>query len=107
MDSSRRNRIAQWVYDTRAILGRFHIWLEDVEERWVQGGTDGDLSFVGGSLERSFMMAAGVTALGQVRRQGVDNVHEGHRLLPAEKVVVVDHDRLLPVASWPCVGLVR
>ncbi len=64
MDSRRRNRIAQWVYDTRAILGRFHIWLEDVEERWVQGGTEGDLSFVGGSLERSFIMAAGVTALG-------------------------------------------
>ena len=64
MDSRRRNRIAQWVYDTRAILGRFHIWLEDVEESWVQGGTDEDLSFVGGSLERSFIMAAAVTALG-------------------------------------------
>jgi hypothetical protein len=30
MDSRRRNRIAQWAFDTRAILGRFHLWLEDV-----------------------------------------------------------------------------
>jgi hypothetical protein len=64
MDSRRRNRIAQWVYDTRAILGRFHLWLEDVDECWVQGGSEDSLSFVGGSLERSFIMATGVTALG-------------------------------------------
>ena len=50
----RRNRIAKWVYDTRSILGRFHLWLEDVEERWVQGGGEHSLSFVGGSLERAF-----------------------------------------------------
>ena len=64
MDSKRRNRIAQWVYDSRAILGRFHLWLEDVEETWAHGGTQEDMSFVGGSLERSFITAAGVTALG-------------------------------------------
>ena len=64
MDSKRRNRIAQWVYDARAILGRFHLWLEDVEETWVHGGTQEGMSFVGGSLERSFITATGVTALG-------------------------------------------
>lgn len=64
MVMERRNRIAQWVYDTRAILGRFHLWLEDVEERWIQGGTDDGFSFVGSSLERGFIMTAGVTALG-------------------------------------------
>ena len=31
MNNDRRNRIAQWAYDTRAILGRFHLWLKDVE----------------------------------------------------------------------------
>lgn len=60
----RRNRIAQWVYDTRAILGRFHLWLEDVEERWVQGEADGEFSFVGSSLGRGFILSAAVTALG-------------------------------------------
>jgi hypothetical protein len=64
MDMERRNRIAKWVYDTRSILGRFHLWLEDVEERWVQGGGEHSLSFVGGSLERAFIVAVGVTALG-------------------------------------------
>jgi hypothetical protein len=64
MDMERRNRIAKWAYDTRSILGRFHLWLEDVEERWVQGGTEDSLSFVGGSLERAFIVAIGVTALG-------------------------------------------
>jgi len=64
MSMERQNRIAKWSYDTRPILGRFHLWLEDVEERWVRGGTDDSLSFVGGSLERAFIMAIGVTALG-------------------------------------------
>jgi hypothetical protein len=59
-----RNQIAQWAYDTRAILGRLHLWLEDVDERWIQGDAGDELSFVGSSLERAFIMAAGVTALG-------------------------------------------
>ena len=36
MSSDRRNRIAQWAFDTRPILGRFHLWLEDVDERWIK-----------------------------------------------------------------------
>ena len=63
MDQSRKNRIAQWVFDTRPMLLRFHLWLEDVEETWRQGG-EGDASFVGAALERAFIMSAGVTALG-------------------------------------------
>ena len=27
----RKNRIAQWAFDARPILGRFHLWLEDVD----------------------------------------------------------------------------
>ncbi len=60
----RRNRIAQWVYDTRAILGRFHLWLEDVEENWVRGEADREFAFVGSSLGRGFILTAAVTALG-------------------------------------------
>jgi hypothetical protein len=64
MDMDRRNLIAQWAFDTRSILGRFHLWLEDVELEWVQGGCKRDFSFVGESLERAFIAAAAVTALG-------------------------------------------
>ena len=35
MSMERRNLIAQWAFNTSPILGRFHLWLEDVEERWV------------------------------------------------------------------------
>ena len=29
----KRNLIAQWAFDTSPILGRFHLWLEDVDVR--------------------------------------------------------------------------
>ena len=63
-----RNRIAQWAFDTRPILGRFHLWLEDVEVSWLDGNDHqefaNEITFVGGSLERLFIMATAVTALG-------------------------------------------
>lgn len=59
----RKDRIAQWAFDTRPILGRFHLWLEDVEETVLQG--EGPfVAFTGGALARNFIVAAGVTALG-------------------------------------------
>ena len=64
MDQIRRNLIAQWAFDTRSILGRFHLWLEDVEEHWHDGQLDHDHAFTGPSLERSFIVANAVTALG-------------------------------------------
>jgi hypothetical protein len=64
VDMNRRNRIAQWAFNTRAILGRFHLWLDDVEETWVRGGPARDLSFAGHALESSFVVTAAVTALG-------------------------------------------
>jgi hypothetical protein len=64
MSNDRRNQIAQWAFDTRAILGRFHLWLEDVELQWNGDSITDGISFVGGSLERAFIMAAAVTALG-------------------------------------------
>ncbi|MEE4272324.1 MAG: hypothetical protein V2I67_11650 [Thermoanaerobaculales bacterium] len=64
MTDARRNRVAQWAYDTRGILGRFHLWLDDVEETWIGDRKATDHAFVGESLERAFIMANGVTALG-------------------------------------------
>ena len=64
MNLERRSLIAQWAFDTRPVLGRFHLWLEDVEESWSKGEPSGGLSFVGPGLEKGFVMAAAVTALG-------------------------------------------
>lgn len=63
-DRERRDRIAQWAFDTRQILGRFHLWLDDVEETWLEGRPYEGVSFVGEGLEKAFVMAAAVTALG-------------------------------------------
>lgn len=64
MDMERRNLISQWAFDTRSILGRFHLWLDDVEVSWLTRDDSGRLSFVGQALERAFVMATAVTALG-------------------------------------------
>lgn len=61
---ARRDRIAQWAFDSRPVLGRFHLWLEDVEERRVAGEQGQEFSFAGNSLERCLITTAGVTALG-------------------------------------------
>ncbi len=66
--AEKRNVIAQWAFDTRPILGRFHLWLDDVEVAWLDG-TDSvefrhEITFVGGAMERLFVMATGVAALG-------------------------------------------
>lgn len=60
----RRDLISQWAFDSRPVLGRFHLWLEDVEEHRVAGEPAADLSFVGTGLERCLIMTAAVTALG-------------------------------------------
>jgi hypothetical protein len=64
MTHDRRNRVAQWAYDTRGVLGRFHLWLDDVEETWHGDRQETDHAFVGESLERAFIIANAVTALG-------------------------------------------
>jgi len=64
MDQKLRNTIAQWAYDARLILGRFHLWLEDVKVRRTTGDESAAESFVGAPLERAFIMAAAVTAVG-------------------------------------------
>ena len=64
MDAQRRNLVAQWAFDTRPILSRFHLWMEDVEVDGVTRDGSDHLSFVGESLERAFIAAGAVTALG-------------------------------------------
>lgn len=64
MTMDHRNRIAQWAFNTSSILGRFHLWLEDVEESWPGGEPQRDFSFVGSALEDAFLMTSAVTALG-------------------------------------------
>jgi hypothetical protein len=64
LDAARRSRVAQWAFDTRPILGRFHLWLEDVEEECQNGASDPDFAFVGTSLERGLVATIAVTALG-------------------------------------------
>lgn len=63
-----KNIVAQWAFDTRPILGRFHLWLEDVKIEWIKGGTDDDLSgtisFADDRSEKMLAMTAAVTAMG-------------------------------------------
>jgi hypothetical protein len=64
----RKDRIAQWAFDTRPIFGRFHLWLEDVEVEWNWGKSfrefSSEISFLEGSMERLFAVTGAVTALG-------------------------------------------
>jgi hypothetical protein len=67
-DMERKNRIAQWAYDTGPLLARFHLWLEDVRVECL-GGEEAarpsmGISFVAERMERLFMMTAAITALG-------------------------------------------
>lgn len=64
MMQERKSLVAQWAFDCRPVLGRFHLWLEDVEESWSKGEPSQGLSFVGPGLEKAFIMASAVTALG-------------------------------------------
>ncbi|MBI4917187.1 MAG: hypothetical protein HY825_15220 [Acidobacteria bacterium] len=63
-----RDLVAQWAFDARPILGRFHLWLEDVDIAWVRGKPakefTSDISFMDGSMERLFAVTGAVTALG-------------------------------------------
>ncbi len=68
LDREKRDRIAQWAFDTRPILGRLHLVLQDLEIRWVRGEPSKEftsqISFLDGRMERLMCMTAAVTALG-------------------------------------------
>ncbi|MCJ7682255.1 MAG: hypothetical protein MUP70_16130, partial [Candidatus Aminicenantes bacterium] len=67
-DRKTRDLISQWAFDTRPILGRMHLWLEDVEVEWLRGEPvpefSTNISFMDGRMERLMLMTAAVTALG-------------------------------------------
>ncbi len=63
-----KDLLAQWSFDTRPILGRFHLWLDDVQTLWTRGEpcAEGlrEMSFPNGRIERLLALTAAVTALG-------------------------------------------
>jgi hypothetical protein len=65
-DRAKRDTVAQWAFDTRPLLLRFHLWLEDVEIDYCAGSRSEyeALAFVPGETRRSLAMTAGLTALG-------------------------------------------
>jgi hypothetical protein len=71
MDTNRtkqKNLVAQWAFDCRPILGRLHLWLEDVRIEWLRGQPADDLldsiSFTDQRTEKMLAMTLAVTALG-------------------------------------------
>jgi hypothetical protein len=64
---AKRDAVAQWAFDTRPLLLRFHLWLEDVQVEWRRGGpvrTEDKYDFAPSEIRRCLAMTAGVTALG-------------------------------------------
>ncbi|MFN2436400.1 MAG: hypothetical protein ABR513_04860 [Desulfotignum sp.] len=63
-----KNLVAQWAFDCRPILGRLHLWLEDVHIEWLRGQPTDDLldsiSFTDQRTEKMLAMTLAVTALG-------------------------------------------
>jgi hypothetical protein len=60
----RRNLIAQWAFDTRPVLLRFHLWLEDVEVERAQPEPVSEHAFTPRGIARCFAMTSAATALG-------------------------------------------
>jgi hypothetical protein len=63
-DIEKRNAIAQWAFDTRPVLLRFHLWLEDVDVERAQKDSVSDHSFAPRGITRCLAMTAATTALG-------------------------------------------
>lgn len=60
----KRNLIAQWAFDTRPVLLRFHLWLEDVEVERHQPGPVSAVTFTPRGIARCLAMTSAATALG-------------------------------------------
>jgi hypothetical protein len=61
---AKRNLIAQWAFDTRPVLARFHLWLEDVEIERAQELPVSAYSFAPRGISRCLATTAAATALG-------------------------------------------
>jgi hypothetical protein len=60
----KQNLIAQWAFDTRPVLLRFHLWLEDVEVERAQEEPVSAYTFAPRGIARCLAMTSAVTALG-------------------------------------------
>ena len=63
-DIEKRNQIAQWAFDTRPVLLRFHLWLEDVEVERAQPEPVSAHAFTPRGIARCLAMTSAATALG-------------------------------------------
>jgi hypothetical protein len=63
-DAHKRNTLAQWAFDTRPVLLRFHLWLEDVEVERFQADPVSAHSFTPRGIARCLAMTSATTALG-------------------------------------------
>jgi len=63
-DIANRNLVAQWAFDTRPVLLRFHLWLEDVEVERAQEEPVSAHSFTPRGIARCLAMTSAATALG-------------------------------------------
>ena len=62
--SGKHNLVAQWAFDTRPVLLRFHLWLEDVEVERSQAGPVSAVTFTPRGIARCLAMTSAATALG-------------------------------------------
>ena len=62
--TDKRNVVAQWAFDTRPVLTRFHLWLEDVEVERAQEDPVSDHAFAPRGITRCLAMTSAATALG-------------------------------------------
>jgi hypothetical protein len=63
-DTAKRDLIAQWAFDTRPVLLRFHLWLEDVEVERAQAEPVSSFAFTPRGIARCLAMTSAATALG-------------------------------------------
>ncbi len=63
-ETEKRNVIAQWAFDTRPVLLRFHLWLEDVEVERAQEEPVSAFTFAPRGIARCLAMTSAATALG-------------------------------------------
>ena len=63
-DTEKRNLVAQWAFDTRPVLLRFHLWLEDVEVERAQPEGVSAHTFTPRGIARCLALTSAATALG-------------------------------------------
>jgi len=63
-DAAKRNMVAQWAYDTRPVLSRFHLWLEDVAVERSQAEPVSAFTFTPRGIARNLAVTSAATALG-------------------------------------------